>query len=319
MVKATFLEQVPLARNFLDLNDAGGNAIAAMLNDAQDRKFARAGWPKGKADADAPLAGYVLAMVFEKNSTRTRASFDIAMRQLGGSVMIIDSGTSQLGRGESIADTARVLSRMADVIMLRTDDHAKIEEMAHFAQVPVINGLTDRSHPCQIVADLLTIIEKGKALPGLELAWFGDGNNVLHSILEAAGLMKFNVRIATPAGYEPDQEFVNLARAGGARVLLTQDATEAAAGADVVITDTWISMGQENVGKKLEAMAPYQVTPALMALAKPDASFLHCLPAHIGEEVSAEVFESQQSAVFDEAENRIHAQKSILLWATGKL
>ncbi|NQX95665.1 MAG: ornithine carbamoyltransferase, partial [Erythrobacter sp.] len=190
------------SRSFLDLEDAGADALAAMLADAMDRKAAREEWPKGRSDADSPLQGRVLGMVFEKNSTRTRVSFDMAMRQLGGSALILDAGSTQLGRGESIADTARVLSRMVDVIMLRTDDHAKLEEMARHASVPVINGLSDRSHPCQIVADLLTLVERGKALPGLELAWFGDGNNVLHSILEAAALFKFNVRVATPAGYE---------------------------------------------------------------------------------------------------------------------
>ncbi|MBM3594413.1 MAG: ornithine carbamoyltransferase, partial [Alphaproteobacteria bacterium] len=218
-----------------------------------------------------------------------------------------------------IADTARVLSRMVDAIMIRTDDHAKAEEMACHATVPVINGLTDRSHPCQIVADLLTVVERGKALPGLQVAWLGDGNNVLHSILEAAGLMKFNVRVATPSGYEPGGSFVSEAQANGACVTLTGDAAEAASGADVVVTDTWISMGQDHAAEKLAAMAPYQVNAALMRLAKPDAIFLHCLPAHIGEEVTQEVFESAQSAVFDEAENRIHAQKSILLWAFGLL
>ena len=306
-------------RHFLDLGDAGPHAIAAMINDAIDRKAARAEWPKGKADADRPLEGRVLALVFEKNSTRTRVSFDIAMRQLGGTVLILEAGSSQLGRGETIADTARVLSRMVDAIMLRTDDHAKIEEMARHASVPVINGLTDRSHPCQIAADLLTVIEHGKALPGLEVAWFGDGNNVLHSILEAAGLMKFNVRIATPAGYEPNGEFVEMARAGGSTVILTQDAAAAARGADVIVTDTWISMGQADADMKRAAMEAYQVNSDLMATAKPDAIFLHCLPAHVGEEVSEDVFESGQSIVFDEAENRIHAQKSILLWSFGLL
>ena len=301
-------------RNFLDLSDAGGDALAAMLNDAQDRKAARRDWPKGRPDADAPLAGHVLAMIFEKSSTRTRVSFDIAMRQLGGSALILDSGTSQLGRGETIADTARVLSRMVDAIMIRTDDHAKIEEMAKHASVPVINGLTDRSHPCQIVADLLTIIEQGKALPGLELAWLGDGNNVLHSILEAAGLFRFNIRAATPQGFEPESEFVEMARKGGARVTLTQDAAAAAEGADIVVTDTWVSMGQDNVANKLGAMEPFRVDERLMAKARPDAKFLHCLPAHVGDEVSEGVFEGDQSVVFDEAENRIHAQKSILLW-----
>ena len=258
-------------------------------------------------------------MIFEKSSTRTRVSFDMAMRQLGGSALILDSGTSQLGRGESIADTARVLSRMCDAIMIRTDDHAKIEEMARYASVPVINGLTDRSHPCQIVADLLTVIEHGKALPGLELAWFGDGNNVLHSILEAAALMKFNVRVATPAGYEPEVEFVDMARAAGCTVTLTQDASEAASGADVLVTDTWISMGQEDAAEKRAAMMPYQVNAALMSAAKDDAIFLHCLPAHVGDEVSKDVFEGSASVVFDEAENRIHAQKSVLLWSLGLL
>ena len=306
-------------RHFLDLSDAGGDAIAAMINDAQDRKAARLGWAKGRPDADAPLAGHVLGMIFEKSSTRTRVSFDIAMRQLGGSALILDSGTSQLGRGESIADTARVLSRMVDAIMIRTDDHDKALEMARHATVPVINGLTDRSHPCQIVADLLTVVEHGKALPGLELAWLGDGNNVLHSILEAAGLMKFNVRVGIPQGYEPETEFVELARSGGATVTLTQDAQEAVAGADIVVTDTWISMGQEHVHNKLAAMAPFQVSQSLMGAAKPDAKFLHCLPAHVGEEVSEEVFEGEQSVVFDEAENRIHAQKSVLLWCFDRI
>lgn len=313
------LDLAPQVRKFLDLSDAGGDAIAAMIADALDRKAARLGWPKGKPDGDLPLAGHVLGMVFEKNSTRTRVSFDIAMRQLGGSSLILDSSSSQLGRGESIADTARVLSRMVDVIMMRTDDHGKVEEMAHHAHVPVINGLTDRSHPCQIVADLLTIIEHGKPLPGLELAWFGDGNNVLHSVLEAAGLMKFNVRVATPAGYEPESEFIDLAKAGGSKVTLTQDAALAAHGADIVVTDTWVSMGQDHTHNKLAAMAPYQVNGALMAKAKSDARFLHCLPAHVDEEVSRTVFESDQSVVFDEAENRIHAQKSILRWCFGQL
>lgn len=305
--------------HFLDLSDAGADALAAMIADAIDRKEARSGLPKGSQDADAPLAGRVIALVFEKNSTRTRVSFDIAMRQLGGTVLLLDAGSSQLGRGETIADTARVLSRMVDAIMLRTDDHAKIEEMARHATVPVINGLTDRSHPCQIVADLLTVIEHGKALPGLEVAWFGDGNNVLHSVLEAAGLMKFNVRVATPQGFEPEAEFVEMARAGGSTVTLTKDPLEAAAGADVVVTDTWISMGQDDAAEKRAAMAPYQVNSELMASAKSDAIFLHCLPAHVGDEVTEEVFEGSQSVVFDEAENRIHAQKSVLLWCFGKL
>ena len=308
-----------MTRHFLNLADAGGDGVVAMLNDALDRKAARAGWPKGKADADAPLAGHVLAMVFEKNSTRTRVSFDVAMRQLGGSAITLESGTSQLGRGETIADTARVLSRMADVIMLRTDDHAKIEELAHYASVPVINGLTDESHPCQIMADLLTLLERGKALPGLEVAWLGDGNNVLNSIIEAAGLLRFNVRVGTPKGYEPDAGYIDRARALGATITLTNDAAEAARGADVVVTDTWVSMGQDHTHNKLAAMAPFQVDEQLMALAGREATFLHCLPAHRNEEVTDAVIDGPQSAVWDEAENRIHAQKSVLRWVFGQL
>jgi ornithine carbamoyltransferase len=306
-------------RHFLDLADAGGDAIAAMIADAIDRKAARKGWLKGKPDADAPLAGRVLAMVFEKNSTRTRVSFDIAIRQLGGTPLILDGGTSQLGRGESVADTARVLGRMADAIMVRTDDHAKVEQMAAHAGVPVINGLTDRSHPCQIVADLLTVIEHGQPLPGMQLAWLGDCNNVMNSLVEAAGLMKFDMRIGTPSGYVPDASYVDTARAAGAGIIVTHDAATAATGADIVVTDTWISMGQAHAEEKLAQLQPFQVNSALMALAKPDAKFLHCLPAHVGEEVTEDVFESAQSVVFDEAENRIHAQKSVLLWCFGLL
>ena len=308
-----------MTRHFLNLTDAGGDAIAAMLADALDRKAARQSWPKGRPDADAPLAGHVLAMIFEKNSTRTRVSFDMAMRQLGGSALVMEAGSMQLGRGESVADTARVLSRMVDAIMIRTDDHAKIEELAAYASVPVINGLTDQSHPCQIMADLLTLLEQGKALPGLELAWLGDGNNVLNSIIEAAGLFKFNVRAGVPQGYEPDAGFIERARAAGATITLTRDAAEAVSGADVIVTDTWVSMGQDHAHNKLAAMAPYQVNEALMALAAPGAVFLHCLPAHRGEEVTDAVIDSAQSAVWDEAENRIHAQKSVLRWVFGQL
>ena len=308
-----------MTRHFLDLHDAGADALAAMINDAVTRKVARADWPKGRADADAPLAGRVLAMIFEKNSTRTRVSFDMAMRQLGGSALVLDAGTTQLGRGETIADTARVLSRMVDAIMLRTDDHAKLEELAHYATVPVINGLTDQSHPCQIVADLQTIVEHGKALPGLELAWLGDGNNVLSSIVEAAGLFKFNVRIAVPAGYDPDLRYIDRAREQGAGITLTRDPAEAVAGAQVVVTDTWVSMGQSGAADKLAAMGPYQVNPALLAGAASDAVFLHCLPAHRGEEVTDAVIDGPRSAVWDEAENRIHAQKGVLRWAFGQL
>jgi ornithine carbamoyltransferase len=303
-------------RHFLDLSDAGGDGVAAMLADALQRKDARKGFPKGRADADAPLAGHVLAMIFEKNSTRTRVSFDMAIRQLGGTSIVMDAGSMQIGRGESIADTARVLSGYVDAIMIRTDDHQKLVDMAKYASVPVINGLTDASHPCQIMADLLTIIENGKALPGLKVAWLGDGNNVLASIMEAGGLMQFDVVAACPQGFQPSDADVARGR-GRARVV--GSAREAVEGADIIVTDTWISMGQDHAETKLAAMMPFQVDEALMAQAKSDAKFLHCLPAHRGEEVVDAVIDGPQSLIWSEAENRLHAQKSVLRWVFGQI
>ena len=310
-----------MTRHFIDLADAGAEAIRAMLADARARKEARAGWPKGRADPDRPLDGHVLAMIFEKNSTRTRVSFDMAMRQLGGTTIVMEAGSMQLGRGESVADTARVLSRYVDAIMIRTDDHAKVVELAAEASVPVINGLTDRSHPCQVMADLLTIIERRGAVEGTRWAWLGDGNNVLHSIIEAGSLLGFDVAAACPGGYGPDAEVVEAARArGGNRPpLLTQDPAEVIAGADVVVTDTWVSMGQTEEAGKVAALQPFQVTERLMADADGASTFLHCLPAHRGEEVVDAVIDGPRSAVWDEAENRLHAQKAVLLWCLGKL
>ena len=308
-----------MTRRFLDLADAGGDAIAAMLADALDRKAARLGWPRGRVDDDAPLAGRTLAMVFEKNSTRTRVSFDMAIRQLGGTSIVMDTGSMQLGRGESIGDTARVLSRYVDAIMVRTDDHQKLVDMADAADVPVINGLSDASHPCQIMADMLTVIDRGKPLPGLRWAWAGDGNNVLHSIIEAGSIMHFDVVAACPPGYEPDPGVVAAARARGGRIEIVRTLDEALAGADVVVTDTWVSMGQAHADDKIQAMTPYRIDEAAMAKARPDAMFLHCLPAHRGEEVVDAVIDGPQSAVWDEAENRLHVQKSVLLWCLGYL
>ena len=304
-----------MIRHFLHLSDAGADGVAAMIGDALDRKAARLGWPKGQVDADAPLAGHVLGMIFEKSSTRTRVSFDMAIRQLGGSSIVMDGASMQLGRGETVADTARVLSRYVGAIMIRTDDHAKVEDMAAHASVPVINGLTDLAHPCQIVADLLTLIEHGHALPRLQIAWLGDGNNVLNSLVEAAGLMQFDVRIACPQGYDSDPAFIDAARRQGATITVHRDSASAAAGANVLVTDTWVSMGQQHAHNKLAAMAPFQVDTALLAAAAPGAHFLHCLPAHRGEEVTESVIDGPQSLIWDEAENRLHAQKSILLWA----
>ncbi len=306
-------------RHFIDLKDAGSDAIAAILSDAMDRKRARTGWTKGKVDGDAPLADHVLAMIFEKNSTRTRVSFDMAMRQVGGSALVLDGASSQIGRGESIADTARVLSRYVDAIMIRTDDHSKVVEMAKYASVPVINGLTDLSHPCQILADMLTLLEGKGTLAGSKWAWLGDGNNVCNSLIEAAALMQFDVTVACPEGFEPDATVLAEAAARGRVVPIVRDAAAAAKGVDVVVTDTWTSMGQSDSDNRVQAMAAYAVDDALMDGAGSQAMFMHCLPAHRGEEVTDAVIDGPKSRVWDEAENRLHAQKSLLLWCLGKL
>jgi ornithine carbamoyltransferase len=308
-----------MSRSFIDLADAGADGLRLILEEAIARKAARQGLPKGTIDADAPLAGRTLAMIFEKNSTRTRVSFDMAMRQLGGTTIVMESGSMQLGRGETIADTARVLSRYVDAIMIRTDDHQKARDLAKYADVPVINGLTDMSHPCQIMADLQTVSEHKGAIEGLAWAWLGDGNNVLHSIVEAGSLLGFPVRIGCPEGYDPDPAVIAEAQARGGDVTLSRDPVAVAAGADVIVTDTWISMGQSHAEEKLAAMMPYQVTEALMAGAAPEAVFLHCLPAHRGEEVVDAVIDGPQSLIWDEAENRLHAQKAVLLWCLGKI
>jgi ornithine carbamoyltransferase len=305
-------------RHFLNLSDAGGEAIAAILNEAMERKQARAGWPKGKADADRPLDGVVLAMIFEKSSTRTRVSFDLAIRQLGGSSVVLESSSSQLGRGETIADTARVLSRFADVIMIRTDHHQKAVELTQHATVPVINGLTDFSHPCQLLADMQTVIEHRAKLAGSRWAWLGDGNNVCNSLIEAATLMHFQLTVATPNRFEPDVSMSAMASTCEG-IFFTENPIEAIEGAEVVVTDTWTSMGQEHDEYRLEAFAPYQVDEAMLAHAAPGATFLHCLPAHRGEEVTDAVIDGPQSAVWDEAENRLHAQKALLMWCLGKI
>ena len=306
-----------MTRHFLDIAATATADLRAMLDCARAMKDARAGLPKGTADADRPLAGRALAMIFEKPSTRTRVSFDIAMRQLGGSALILDAATTQLGRGESIADTARVLSRMVDAIMIRTDEHGKLLEMAEHASVPVINGLTDHSHPCQIVADMLTVLERLGRLAGTKWAWLGDGNNVLTSIIEAGSLLKFDVVIACPERFDPPGFVVDAARARGGTVTIERDPLVAVTSADVVVTDTWISMGQAGGDAKLAALKSFQVTRALMDAASDDAVFLHCLPAHRGEEVSAEVCDGPQSVIYDEAENRMHTIKAVMVSTLG--
>lgn len=301
-------------RHFIDLWKLEGSDLRIILEDAKARKAARAGWPKGRPDEDRPARDRTLAMVFEKNSTRTRFSFDAAMRQLGGDVIISNAVDMQLGRGEPIEDTARVLSRMVDAVMIRANVHEEVERFAHWSTVPVINGLSDKGHPCQILADLMTFEEHRGNVHGKTFAWVGDGNNVCSSFIHAAPKLGFKLNIAAPAVFHPDM--MDLARAAEQQghVTTTHDPREAVRGADCVITDTWVSMGDTDHDERIEALEPYQVDKALMGEAAKDAVFLHCLPAHRGEEVTDEVIDGPQSLIWDEAENRIHAQKSILAW-----
>jgi ornithine carbamoyltransferase len=300
-----------MVRHFLDIHRLEAGALRAILDDAHARKAARKGWPRGRVDADAPARDRVLAMIFEKNSTRTRFSFDAAIRQLGGQAIIANADDMQLGRGEPVEDTARVLSRMVDAVMIRANRHDDVERFARMSSGPVINGLTDKSHPCQIQADLLTIEDHRGPVAGKTLAWVGDGNNVCASFIHAAPKFGFRLNIACPADFHPDLR--DLAR-GGDNVALTSDPREAVAGADVVITDTWVSMGDADYEDRLAAFEAYAVDQELMDLADRDAVFLHCLPAHRGEEVTDAVIDGPRSLVWDEAENRIHAQKAVLAW-----
>lgn len=305
-------------RHFIDIWQLEASELRAIMDQAHAMKRARQGWPKGKADADASLSGHTMAMVFEKNSTRTRFSFEAAMRQLGGDSIIATASDMQLGRGETVEDTARVLSRYVDMVMLRANSHSDLEVFAEAASVPVINGLTDRSHPCQIMADLMTLEETGLDLQGARLAWVGDGNNVCSSFLHAAPKFGFSLAIGTPDRYAPDDEDVEIARQLQGRVDLFDTAEEAVAGADVVITDTFVSMGDKDGQARLAELDPYAVTDELMELAQGGAKFLHCLPAHRGEEVDAEIIDGPKSLVWDEAENRLHAQKAIMRWCLYK-
>ncbi|ABI78192.1 ornithine carbamoyltransferase [Hyphomonas neptunium ATCC 15444] len=305
-------------RHFLDIWPLESAELRAILDQAHAMKKARAGWPKGKIDAGAPLDGHTLAMIFEKSSTRTRFSFDMAMRQLGGSSITATSNDMQLGRGETVEDTAKVLSRFVDAVMIRANDHADVEAFADAASVPVINGLTDRSHPCQIMADLMTLEEHGLTLRGARLAWVGDGNNVCASFIHAAPKFGFSLAVGTPKRFAPDEDDLEIAAELQGRIDLYETAEEAVAGADVVIADTFVSMGDVDAERRLEILDPYAVTEELMELAAGGAKFLHCLPAHRGEEVDAEVIDGPASLVFDEAENRLHAQKAILRWCLGK-
>ena len=298
-------------RHFLDLKDIDAMTLRAMIDMAREMKAARR-----ERRPHPMLQGRKLAMIFERNSTRTRVSFEAGMHEMGGQAINLTANDLQLGRGESVADTARVLSRYVDAIMMR-GDHAKVAELAEYATVPVINGLTERVHPCQLMADILTFEEHRGPIRGSVIAWVGDGNNVANSWITAAVKFGFTLRIACPPELAPSPDYMAFARAHNASVYLTDDAAEAVKDADAVTTDTWVSMGNENSETRRRLLTPYQVDAALMAQAKREAIFLHCLPAHRGEEVSASVIDGPHSVVWDEAENRMHVQKAILHWCVG--
>ncbi|WP_308911212.1 ornithine carbamoyltransferase [Pseudokordiimonas caeni] len=305
-------------RHFIDLKDLSGETLRLILDVARRWKEARRGWPKGMPDMPALLSGHTLAMIFEKSSTRTRVSFEVAMQQLGGQSLVLSGDNMQLGRGETVGDTARVMGRYVDAIMIRAYAHDSVVELAQGSGVPVINALTDRSHPCQLMADIMTFEEHRGPIRGRRLAWVGDGNNVATSLIEAAVRFGFSLRLGCPEGYKPDAEAVAWARAEGGDVAVTDDPLEAVKGAAAILTDTFVSMGDSRTGGRMKALAPYQVNAHLMANAAPDALFLHCLPAHRGEEVTADVIDGPASVVWDEAENRLHVQKAILAWCLGK-
>jgi ornithine carbamoyltransferase len=301
-------------RHFLDLSAMTTTDLRSIIEDARVRKTAtKAG------TAEKPLAGKMLAMIFEKPSTRTRVSFDVGMRQLGGETLFLSGTEMQLGRAETIGDTAKVLSRYVDAIMIRTTDHNRLLELAEHATVPVINGLTDATHPCQIMADIMTFEEHAGPVKGKTIAWTGDGNNVLHSFIEGSARFGYRMNMAVPLGSEPDDKILNWARNNGGEIKLYHDADQAVDGAHCVVTDTWVSMNQEHRARGHNVFQPFQVNAALMAKADKDALFMHCLPAHRGEEVTDDVIDGKQSVVFDEAENRLHAQKSVLAWCLGAL
>ncbi|HVV61893.1 MAG TPA: ornithine carbamoyltransferase [Pseudolabrys sp.] len=296
-------------RHFLDLTDIPKNVLSGIIENSREMKARRK-----RGIEDGPLAGKTLAMVFEKPSTRTRVSFDVAMRQLGGEAILLTAQEMQLGRGETLADTARVLSRYVDAIMIRILDHNAMIELAKYATVPVINGLTRRSHPCQIMADVMTFEEKRGSIRGRKVAWTGDSNNVLASWMHAAERFEFRMQIATPAELKPKKWLLDWVKSSGADISFTVDPEQAVKDADCVVTDTWVSMGDRDGNRRHNLLKRYQVNSRLMAKAKPEALFMHCLPAHRGQEVTDEVIDGPQSVVFDEAENRLHAQKGILAW-----
>ncbi len=301
-------------RHFLDIGVLDSKTLRGIIDHSRRVKDARKDKGQAEPDDDQPLTGKLLAMIFEKPSTRTRVSFDVAMRQLGGQTVLLNGSEMQLGRGETIADTARVLSRYVDAIMLRTTSHENLLELAEHATVPVINGLTDRTHPCQLMADVLTFEEHRGSIKDRVVAWSGDGNNVAASWAEAAARFDFELRVACPESLRPDKRVLDWVAKEKARVTITDDPELAVKDADCVVTDTWVSMGDTEKETRHNLLAPYRVDDRLMSLAKKNAVFTHCLPAHRGEEVSASVIDGPQSVVWDAAENRLHAQKGVLSW-----
>ena len=300
---------MPSPKHFLDIDQFDQKTLRTILDRGHELKKSRT-----HADAPKPLSGKTLVMIFEKPSTRTRVSFQVGMQELGGHIVLLNDDESQLGRGESVADTARILSRYADAIMIRTDDPNKLLELEEYATIPVINGLTDASHPCQIMADVMTFEEHRGSIAGRTVAWTGDGNNVVVSWIHAAAKLGFEMRVATPAELRPDSALIDWATNQGAKIILTEDPAEAASGADLVVTDTWVSMGDTDAGTRHNMLTPFRVDDELMAHTASDALFMHCLPAHRGEEVMESVIDGPQSVVWDEAENRLHVQKAILAW-----
>ena len=305
--------------HFLDISKTPKGALRKVLDLAKSMKDARAGRPKGAPDDEQPLEGRMVALIFEKPSTRTRVSFDVGVRQMGGQTMVLSGADMQLGHGETIADTARVLSRYVDLIMMRTFEEETLLEMAEYADIPVINGLTNRTHPCQIMADVLTYEEHRGPIKGRKVVWSGDGNNVCASMIEAAGRLGFDLTYTGPQQLDPEDVFVGAARAQGVNVIIERDPFKAVEGADLVVADTWVSMhdNQSTRERRHNQLRGYQVNAELMAAAKPDALFMHCLPAHRDDEVTSDVMDGPQSVIFDEAENRLHAQKAILRYCLG--
>jgi len=303
-----------MTKHFLDLADFDSATLQQLIADARARKDARKDMPKGAQDADAPLKGRMLALIFDKQSTRTRVSFDVGMRQLGGETMMMSGNDMQLAREETTADTARALSRYVDAIMIRLLDHEMVRDLAAHASVPVINGLTKHSHPCQIMADVMTFEEKRGPIKGATVAWLGDGNNVLTSWVHAAARFKFKLNVASPKELGVPDDVRTWAEGAGAQVTFGADPESAVKNANCIVTDTWVSMGDEDTTKRHNLLKAYQVNARLMRQADKDAIFMHCLPAHRGQEVTDDVIDGPQSVVFDEAENRLHAQKAILMW-----